>query len=202
MRCSDKRKASISRTYESMKYLQRSEEEAFSDLEKRKIENKENFSLYGYTLIEIRKGSNKQVLVKYNNEGEINGTCCTYCFTHIGRSPFYSNAYVYPVCNKCLVDIWFIENFNKKDKSMKKNNKKNTVSEINLDWVKFEESVRNGTAKLVALAEQHNSYPADIRALITKKYAGTIEFRTGRNGGIYFAATVTSSSSPSPVRVV
>lgn len=167
------------------------------DLEERKLKNKESFGEYSYTLIETRKASGKEIPVTYNNEGDINGTCCTHCVAFIDRSPFYGGAYVYPVCNTCLIDIWFIENKNKKDKTMSKRNKKSNVSDINLDWVKFEESVNNGTAKLVAMADQYNSYPADIRTMITEKYQGKIEFRKGRNGGIYFTASI-----PTPTSVV
>ena len=156
------------------------------DLEARKkinLSNQENFS--SFSVLTWREGV--KCAVSYDESGEISSCLCSKCLTKIDRSPIYNSKYVYPMCVHCLADVAHIENPPKKEVNMK--TKKVRTDKLVIDWVAFEKAMSEGSAKLVKLAEEHNSYPVDFKAALVAKYGGRLAFKKGRNGGIVWCAT-------------
>lgn len=161
-------------------------EEAMLQLEERKALNSQNMDeLMTYCPL-VLAGVTK-CFVKHDEEGNIKSCLCVKCYNKIDRSPVYNSKFVYPLCKECLHDIEHIENTDKKGVKMKTTSKKNDMASVNFDWTAFETMMASGSAKLVALANQYNVYPAHLKAAIISKYGNQIAFKKGRNGGIIWA---------------
>jgi len=170
-------------------YYGKSYEEAMSDLEKRKEYNlTNNLDFYKYSPL-IVDGKYK-CLVAYDDYGEIKKCLCSKCLSSIDRSPYYNTKYVYPLCRSCIIDVFHIEDQNKKDQKMNQRNKRSDPSAVSVDWTSFESLMASGNAKLCELAKQYNVYPSDMKNILIKKYDSHIVFKKGRNGGIYWATRV------------
>lgn len=164
----------------------KSYEEAMLDLESRKAKNAKNIEEISTYCPFILNGSTK-CFVKYDEVGNIKSCLCAKCWNKIERSPVYNSKFVYPLCIECMSDIEHIENTEKKGLKMKTNSKKNVMTQVNFDWTAFETMMASGDAKLVALANQYNVYPAHLKEAIISKYGNQIAFKKGRNGGIIWS---------------
>jgi len=163
-------------------YVHRSVEQILQEFEQRRSNNRNKALEFNYT--EIDRGNGKTILVTTDQKGEPEGCLCGHCFEKLNHMPFSYGKYVSPICVKCLKDIHWIENTNKKETKMKTRTSKNDPKKISIDWTKFEEMASSGQAKLVALAESYNIYPNDMKTLIIEKYGESVQFKRGRNGGI------------------
>jgi len=152
----------------------------------RRQRNIDNISNTNYSLVDKYSWSDKKVAVTFDEDGNIIGTPCIYCFEHVPRSPFSYSSYVGCICRECFYNVKDIEDLlSDNQKHIKtKRKKKNSVNNVEVDWDYIEGLIKSGKAKLTLLSQRYNIYNSEMKEILVKKYGSKIEFKRGRGGGI------------------
>src|SRR5690606_7207759 len=155
-------------------------------IEERKKKNLEELRDRGYSLIDNHPSTKKKVFVKIDsNSGKICGSPCVYCFNHTKLNPFRNGAYIFTICQECLLNISIIELSKTNSEVTSKNRRvKRNPKDIKIDWDHLERLINKGQAKLTLLAQKYKLYTNEIKELIYNKYKNKILFKKGRGGGL------------------
>jgi predicted adenine nucleotide alpha hydrolase (AANH) superfamily ATPase len=155
----------------------------------RRESNKVTLNDRGYTLID--KGyAGRKAIVKLDEDANVIGSPCSYCFSDCNKSSFSYGAYVGSTCPLCFPLLEEIELFliNPEGKQMRKGRvSKQDPETVKIDWDLFEKQASNKQAKLVDMANTYKLYPDEMKAKIKEKYKDRVTFKKGRGGGIFLA---------------
>lgn len=118
---------------------------------------------------------------------------CDDCFKIIfGRLSVLDPIFIEEKTNPPAEDI-LSEEFNMSDETTtvrKTRVARKSVDELSasIDWVAMDALINQGKCKISLLEDQLEANPADLKNLFVAHYGDKIEFRRGRNGGVFWTS--------------